>query len=117
MEYCPVCNTKLKKDATYCHVCGYKINNDEENYKWIVLGYIDDKISADFAKETFKAYNIPAVIFSKSGFFGDIGLTLNPLYSSSSATFEVSVPEGLEEEAIEILNMTIGNKWQRKESK
>ncbi|NOY88009.1 MAG: zinc ribbon domain-containing protein [FCB group bacterium] len=117
MEYCPVCNAKLEKDATYCHVCGYEINKDEERAKWIVLGYIDDKISADFAKETLKAYNIPVVIFSKSGFFGDIGLTLNPFYKASSATYEVSVPEEFEEEAIEILNMTIGKKWQRKESK
>jgi hypothetical protein len=80
----------------------------------VVLGSIEDKLSADFARETLKDMNIPAVIISKSGFFGDIGLPLNPFYKPGEAMFEVSVPQGFEEEACDALDMTLGDKWQRK---
>ncbi len=83
--------------------------------KWVVLGMIEDKISADYAKETLKTYDIPAVIFSKSGFFGEIGLPLATFYKPGIGLFEVSVPEESIEEAIDILNMILGDKWQRKE--
>ncbi|MFQ5454258.1 MAG: hypothetical protein ACE5D6_08745 [Candidatus Zixiibacteriota bacterium] len=39
---------------------------------------------------------------------------MNPFYKPSSAMFEVSVPEEYEEDAVEILNMILGDEWQRK---
>ena len=63
--------------------------------------------------KTFKSYNIPAVIISKSGFFGDIGLPLGTFYKPGVGLFEVSVPKEYVEETEDILNMILGEKWQR----
>lgn len=115
MVYCPVCKIELEDGATRCEICGHRIA-DPATAEWVNLGTIDDKISADFAKETLASYNIPAVVFSKSGFFGNVGLPLNPFYKPSSATFEISVPKEYEEEAVDLLTLTLGEKWQRKDS-
>lgn len=114
MMFCPVCKAELENGVTQCVVCGHEFN-DSESSQWVVLGTIEDKISADFAKEALSSYEIPAVIISKSGFFGDIGLPLNPFYKPGSALFEVSVPEEHCEEAVDVLNMILGRKWRRKE--
>ncbi|UCD65125.1 MAG: hypothetical protein JSW34_06765, partial [Candidatus Zixiibacteriota bacterium] len=71
--------------------------------------------SADFARETLAGSGIPTVIFSRSGFFGNIGLPLNPFYRPGHAAFEISVPEEFAQEAQELLDMTLGDKWQKKE--
>jgi hypothetical protein len=53
------------------------------------------------------------VVISKSGFFGQAGLTLPGFYKSGMALFEVSVPSDQVAEAVDIMNMVLGDKWQR----
>ena len=115
MAYCPVCKAEVDDDAENCCICGHEFDKKDEEVKWITLGEIEDKLSADFAKEVLTTYNIPVVIFSRSGFFGNIGLPLNPFYKPGSALFEVSVPKDYSEEASDVLEMTLGDKWHRKE--
>jgi hypothetical protein len=102
-----VCGAEMKQSAD-----GQEVKDD-----WILAGQIDDKLSADFARETLTSYDIPVVIMSRSGFFGNVGLTMNPFYDSqSSAAYEVHVPASMLDEASELLNMTIGAKWHRKDT-
>ncbi len=115
MAFCPACKNEIEDDASSCYICGFDLIERTET-KWIVIGEVEDKLSADLGKEVLDSYNIPAVVFSRSGFFGNIGLPLNPFYKAGSALFEVSVPEEFSEEAADILDMTIGSKWHRKES-
>ena len=113
--YCPVCKAELSSDTQTCYVCGNDPKADvKEAEEWVVLGIIDDKLHADFAEETLKSCKIPVVIFSKSGFFGNIGLSLNPFYTNSSPAFEISVPSNYLEEATDVLDMTLGSKFHRK---
>jgi hypothetical protein len=86
-----------------------------ERDSWVVIGTVGDKISADFAREIMESNEIPSVVISKSGFFGTAGLPLVPFYTSESAAFEISVPGEFREDASELLDMTLGSKWQRKE--
>jgi hypothetical protein len=109
---CPRCKAELDDSVTQCYVCGYEFDSEEET-EWVLLGTIEDKLSADFAQEALKSYDIPAVIISRSGFFGNVGLSLNPFYKPGAATFEVRVPKTHEEAAVDILDMTLGEKWQR----
>lgn len=116
MVSCPKCRKEWADDVTTCPVCGIDLERPDVN-EWVVLGEIDNKLAADFARETLKSYEIPAVILSRSGFFGDVGLTLNPFYSAGqSGAFEVSVPAEFVEEAADILDMTVGEAWRRKEN-
>jgi hypothetical protein len=111
---CPACKAEWSEEVTQCPICGHEIAEGERE-AWVLIGFIADKLSADFAKETLSAYEIPAVVVSKSGFFGNVGLTLTEFYSGKSGQFEVSVPTSQVEEAVELLVMTLGAKWQRKE--
>ncbi len=114
MVFCPKCKKELPAGVTECYACGHDLA-DAEDVDWVVLGAIENKMYADFAKEALESYHIPAVVISKDGFFGNIGLPLRPFYDSQSAPFEISVPAVYIEEAVEILNMVVGDKWRRKE--
>lgn len=109
MVTCPKCKTELDPDASQCNVCGAKVVVPD--IEWVLIGGIADKISADFAKETLTSSSIQAVVFSRSGFFGTVGLPLNPIYSSGFAMFEVLVLSDDREEAVELLEMTLGDKF------
>ena len=113
MAQCPKCKTELEDNVSTCFVCGSELGEDGAG--WVIIGSIEDKISADFAAETLSAYGIQAVVFSRSGYFGTAGLPLNPFYGSGSAAFEVSVPAADAEEAAGILDMTLGKRWTQKE--
>lgn len=115
MAYCPVCKTEWEAPLKECPVCAGALSTGEDESGWTLLGSIRDKMSADFAQEVLKSYEIPAVVISKSGFFGQAGLTFNTFYKAGSSLFEISVPTELVQEAEEILNMTVGDSWQRKE--
>jgi hypothetical protein len=115
---CPVCKTEWKDDVTECPVCSRELDQAEVEPgegAWVLLGFISDSISADYAREVLKSYEIPAVVISKSGFLGQAGLTLPGFYKPGSQLFEVSAPEECVEEAIGILDMVLGDKWQRNE--
>ena len=115
MASCPGCKTEWTVPHEQCPICGFDLREDIQKRAWMLIGAIDDKLSADFARETLAVYEIPAVIVSKSGFFGNVGLPLTAFYSGSVGLFEVSVPAEHEEEAVEILEMALGGKWHRKE--
>lgn len=116
MVYCPGCNAEWEPNTVECPICGKELAESLERFEWIIMGEIEDKLSADFAREALIAYEIPAVIMSRSGYFGTIGLTLRSFYTGQKALFEVRVPATYLEEAAEILNMTLGNKWHRKDA-
>jgi hypothetical protein len=104
MSECPVCSHELEASKP-----------GAEKARWVLVGYIADKMSADYAKEVLMSYEIPVVVISKSGFFGQAGLTFHSFYKSESHLFEVSVPANCVEEAIGVLDMVLGDKWQKKE--
>ncbi|MBD3402953.1 hypothetical protein GF420_08650 [candidate division GN15 bacterium] len=116
MEFCHSCHNYWDEQLTTCPICGEDMDEQHKD-EWVLLGTIDDKLSADFARESLESYDIPAVVISKSGFFGNIGLPLNPFYNPNAvASFEVSVPSGYIEEACQILDMTVGKNWHRKDN-
>jgi hypothetical protein len=114
VAFCPVCKAEWPAETTECPICGKELPQTADNDEWTMIGEIEDKLSADFARETLSTYEIPAVIVSRSGFFGQIGLNLTAFYSGKQALFEVRVPNGFETEAAELLEMTLGEKWRRK---
>jgi hypothetical protein len=79
-----------------------------------MLGTIEDKLSADFARETLTSYEIPAVVISRSGFFGNIGLPLRNFYTGELGLWELSVPIEYADDARDIVQMILGAKWRPK---
>ncbi len=115
MVYCPECELELHGNPSHCYICGRKMTETRSEADWIVLGTVENKMYADLARETLISANVPAVVISKSGFFGNIGLPLVPFYKPQSSTFEIRVPREYLAEASEILDMTIGDKWQKED--
>ncbi|MCP4684655.1 MAG: hypothetical protein GY867_04315 [bacterium] len=115
MAYCPACKTEWDPPVAKCPVCSGELTAGKEESDWTLLGTIRDKVSADFAREVLSSYEIPAVVISKSGFFGQVGLTFNTFYKAGSHMFEISVPTEHVLEAREIMNMAVGESWERKE--
>ena len=117
MAYCPACKTDWESDVTDCPVCGHELETSGEAAEttWVLLGFVKDKMSADYAKEVLSSYEIPVVVISKSGFFGQAGLTLQSFYKAGEQLFEVSVPRDFVEEARGIMDMVLGDSWTKKE--
>ena len=113
---CPECKAELENGRTDCPICGWESTGEKEQ-KWVVLGTIADRPFADLARETLKSLNIPAVVVSRAGFFGNIGLPLNPIFDGGKlGVFEISVPQSFIQEAADSLDMTLGDKWQREDA-
>lgn len=110
---CPKCNTKLDENASACYICGNEDLGTEAG--WTVLGYIDDAVSAALARETLKSCDIPAVVIPRSGFFSSAGLSFSPFFSGRKFEFEVSVPQAFRSDAADLLEATLGDKWQHSE--
>ena len=118
MTLCPVCKTEWDDSMTECPVCGHEIGSEQaeaDSATWVLLGYIADNVSADYAREVLKSYEVPVVVISKSGFFGKAGLMLHSFYGSGAQLFEVMVPSDYVEEATGLIDMCLGDKWRRKE--
>ncbi len=116
MPVCPICGNAISDDISECPICGKDLtSNHKGGHDWVIVGIIRDKVSADFARETLNSYDIPAVIFSKSGFLGAAGLPMDSMYGGASGGYEVSVPDEHYEETVEVLNTILGNSWIRPE--
>ena len=100
---------------TTCPICSKELTKGGQGVTWVKIGAISDSISADFAREVLKSYDIPAVVISKSGFFGQAGLTFTTFYKPGANLYEVSVPEDVVEEACGVLEMALGDAWIRED--
>lgn len=110
MGLCPVCSTKVADEVTTCPICNADLDSDSSG-EWRVLGLFRDQVSAGLAHETLLNADIPAVLFSKAGFFGAAGLAMNPFYSPTEGLYEISVPADRFEDATEIINAVLSGGW------
>lgn len=118
MSYCPKCNQEYAGELSNCPKCNADLNDGFDdspkaaNAEWVIIGHVRDQTTADYAKETLKSYDIPAVLFSESGFFGQAGLNLPSPSGKHKGTFQIRVPAELIEDAINIMNMILGDSWE-----
>jgi hypothetical protein len=124
MSYCRRCKETFPDNLTACPNCGDDFEDieteseldddlDEREGGWVMVGLIGDVISAGYAKETLISYNIPTVVRSESGFFGQAGLNLPQAYGKQKGLFQIHVPAEMTEEAEDILNMILGDNWEK----
>ncbi len=111
---CPRCKAELERTGADCGVCGWEPSSEDQS-EWKMVGAVEGKAFADLARATLNSMEIPNTVISKSGFFGDAGLTLTPFFGQeSSPHFEVSVPVGFAVAAADALSVTLGTKWKEK---
>ena len=119
MTYCPKCNKDFNSDLPSCPRCNPDLREGDENTSdglnqgWVVIGHVKDQTTADYARETLESYDIPGVVFSESGFFGQVGLNLPSPSGKNLGTFRIQVPFDLVEDAINVMNMILGDSWEK----
>ncbi|MBN2226320.1 MAG: hypothetical protein JW763_03050 [candidate division Zixibacteria bacterium] len=117
MPYCPKCRENYAGDLSACPACGYEFEQNDapadDKGEWILVAKVNDATSANFVKETLQSYNIPVVLFSESGFFGQAGLNLPQAYGKQLGQFQIHVPADFREETEDILTMILGDNWSR----
>jgi len=112
MPSCPVCNIDITEGQEVCPVCSHDLSLDSSEVgEWVILGSFEDQMSAGLARESLLNADIPAVLFSKSGFLGAAGLQMNPLYSTQAGAYEISVRKEFKEDATELLDAILDNNW------
>jgi len=118
MPYCPKCDEHFEGELTHCPKCGREFEGDDPGREgWVIVARIDEKTAADYARETLTSYDIPAVVISESGFFGQAGLNLPSITGKGIGKFQVHVPSEMQEEAENILTMILGDGWEKAEDK
>ncbi|MFH2037040.1 MAG: hypothetical protein ABIJ45_11600 [Candidatus Zixiibacteriota bacterium] len=116
MSYCPRCKKDFEGDLASCPNCGLDLNNPSEDVEWVPIAKIYNKISADFVKETLDSQGIPNTVISESGFFGQAGLNLPSLSGKGLGKFRLHVPKNFVDDTLEVLDMTIGDDWEKIEN-
>jgi hypothetical protein len=119
MVFCPECNKDWDIDKETCPICQGPLKEKKEDMTtegWVILGYVEDKVHADFAKEVLDSSNIPVTVVSKSGFLGQTGMILGGFYKPDVNNFHIMVPVQFVEEAEGILTATLGDAWRKKDS-
>ncbi len=79
-----------------------------ERTHWVIVAETTSRTEADFAVNGLQSHDIPVVLDSAAGVFGNAGLALTSIYSGQTDSFKVKVPAEFEEEAIEIVKMFVG---------
>lgn len=124
MAFCPNCRFEYKQGIAVCPDCGEKLveSLDEENTHssgssheqekdWVTIGRLTSQHYADLLVEALKSKDIPAVVLSKAGHFGQTGQMGIASYRPVGGAYEVKVPakyaDKADKEAAEIL----GDVW------
>jgi len=110
MVYCPECEKEFEDGLSECPICGAELI---EKSDWVIVGRVKDQTSSDYARETLESYDIPAVVISESGYFGQVGLNIPAPSGANIGLFQIHVPGDRLEEAIEILDMILGDSWEK----
>jgi len=121
MPYCPRCREFFEGDLTSCPKCNYDFNSDKEDEEdegageeqWIIIGRVRNRTTADYAVETLKSYDIPAVVVSESGYFGDVGLNLPSATGKHMGLFQIHITADKYDEAVDVLDMILGENWEK----
>ncbi|MFH1701669.1 MAG: hypothetical protein ABIE07_13910 [Candidatus Zixiibacteriota bacterium] len=89
--------------------------NSEIRTNWVVVAEAPDRMTAEFAVNGLKSYDIPAVLDTKPGVFGSAGLPLRSLYSGKVEMFKIMVPGEYEAEASELVKIFLDSKQETSE--
>ena len=123
MPFCPNCKYEYEASVTYCPDCELElvpsmpVPEDETidastGYDdWVELARFTSQPSADMLLETLQTQNIPSVILSSAGHFGQTGQMGTDSFRPVGGGFTLMVPEDFVREADQEAMGVLGDEY------
>jgi len=118
--FCPKCRYEYEPHIFTCPDCGEKLvvtlppveaENDSKYDNWVELVHLTSKMSAEMVLDVFRSKDIPVVILSEAGFFGQTGQMGPSSFQPIAGFYSVVVPEEFVEVAENEGEALLGDEW------
>ncbi len=124
MPYCPKCRYEYNPEISTCPDCDERLvvslpeksvdNSEVDNLgydNWVKIARLTSQAYANMINDGLKSKNIPIVILSSAGHFGQIGQMGASSFFPTSGGFIVLVPEEFVEDANNEAELILGDEW------
>jgi hypothetical protein len=126
MPFCPKCRYEYKQGIEICPDCDEKLvhslspdaNSDKTDLHdlyddWVQLARFTSPQYAEMLVEGLKAKNIPAVIISGTGHFGQTGQLGTSTFRPVGGAYSMIVPREFVEDADREAELMLGDEWEK----
>jgi len=126
MPFCPLCRCEYLPGVTFCADCQVElvkalpveeeveVEDDEGQYRdWVPLARLTATPLAEMLLEGLRAKDIPAVLRSNAGYFGQIGSMGVSSYQSVGGTYVMLVPREYVNDAEREAEVILGDEWEK----
>lgn len=124
MPFCPLCRCEYMPGVTLCSDCQVdlvealpdeKEKEEEEKedryHDWVPLAHLTSMQLAEMLVEGLRAKNIPAVLRSSAGYFGQVGTMGVSSYQPVGGAYTVLVPREYAGDAESEAEVILGDEW------
>jgi hypothetical protein len=124
MPFCPNCRYEYKPEISICPDCNEQLvsslppegaeNQDDEYSKydnWVRIGRLTSQAYANMINEGLQSKNIPVIILSGTGHFGQTGQMGISSFRPIDGGFSVMVPKQFAEDASLEAEIILGQEW------
>lgn len=118
--FCPKCRYEYEPHILTCPDCGEKLvvtlppeEEAEPKYEnWVELVHLTARMSAEMVLDVFRSKEIPVVVLSEAGFFGQTGQMGPSAFQPIAGFYSVLVPEEFVADADNEGAALLGDEWQ-----
>lgn len=124
MPFCPKCRYEYNPEISICPDCEEhlvdilpeKYENeseiDNQGYdNWVKIGRLSSQAYATMINDGLKSKNIPIVILSGAGHFGQTGQMGTSAFFPAGGSYIVLVPEEFKDDANHEAEIILGEEW------
>jgi len=126
MPFCPKCRYEYKQMVEICPDCNEKLvyslpeevseqtSSDIETYRdWVQIARLTSPQYAEMVVEALRTKNIPAVILSGTGHFGQTGQFGVSSFRSVGGGYSLMVPKEHVTETDNVGELILGDEWKK----
>ena len=121
MPFCPRCRYEYNVDVGVCPDCHEKLvakrpetpEADKQYDDWVQLARLHSTRIAEMVLESLRAKDIPAVLMSGVGYFGQSGTQGLSSYAPVGGGYSLLVPKDYVVDAVEEVKIILGEDWEK----
>lgn len=126
MPFCPVCKYEYNVECSTCPDCEERLVAElppesetsqevpEDKYKdWVPMARFNSDMTAEMVLETLRMNDVPAIIVSGAGHFGQTGQMGISLLQPVGGNYTLMIPHDRVAETDEICQAILGEEWQK----